>query len=189
MATLNSFQYFNFECFLSIFKFLTILNHINLKAILYSSVERIEQVEEMVSQLQVQCAELSDRLSEYESIGFTGGPAALKRELHRLQQAEAVLTSEEGELRSKIEASQRECQSLHQTLEETKKQLTDKSTAYERITKLVSRTQKKILLITRERDSYRQQLDLYEKEITIADSSNVMAERIPALERALEGYR
>ena len=148
-----------------------------------------EAMEQMVTELEVKRAELSDRLSEYESIGFSSGPAALKRELNRLQQAEALLTSEEGQLRSKVEASQRECQILQRNLEETKKLLADKTVSLERITKLVSRTQKKMLLVTRERDSYRQQLDLYEKEITIAESTNVMAERIPALERALEGYR
>lgn len=151
--------------------------------------ERMEQVEETVSQLQVKCAELSDRLTEYESIGFTGGPMVLKREFNRLQQAEAVLTAEEGQLRSKAEASQRECRSLRDKWEETKKILADKSINYERMTKLISRTQKKMILITRERDSYRQQLDLYEKEITISDPNNLMAERIPSLERALEGYR
>lgn len=147
------------------------------------------QLEETVSQLQVKCAELSDRLSEYESIGFTGGPSALKRELNRLQQAEAVLTAEEGQLRSKADVSERKCQSLEEKWEETKKLLSDKLILCERMTKHISRTQKKMMLITRERDSYRQQLDLYEKEVTISDPNNLMAERIPSLERALEGYR
>lgn len=151
--------------------------------------ERMSQMEETVSQLQVKCVELSDRLSEYESIGFSGGPAVLKRELNRLQQAEAVLTSEEGQLRSKVEASERKLQSLQEKWDETKKHLSDKTIMCERMTKLISRTQKKMMLITRERDSYRQQLDLYEKEVTISDPNNLMAERIPSLERALEGYR
>ncbi|XP_043468626.1 mitotic spindle assembly checkpoint protein MAD1-like [Leptopilina heterotoma] len=151
--------------------------------------ERMEQMEETVSQFQVKCIELSDRLSEYESIGFSGGPAVLKRELNRLQQAEAVLTSDEGQLRSKVEAFERKCQSLQEKCDETKKLLSDKTILCERMTKLISRTQKKMMLITRERDSYRQQLDLYEKEVTISDPNNLMAERIPSLERALEGYR
>ncbi|XP_014484736.1 PREDICTED: mitotic spindle assembly checkpoint protein MAD1 [Dinoponera quadriceps] len=45
-----------------------------------------------------------------------------------------------------------------------------------------------MILVTRERDSYRQQLDWYEKELTM-DGNNAMAERIPALERAIDGYR
>ncbi|CAK9811320.1 Mitotic spindle assembly checkpoint protein MAD1 [Anthophora plagiata] len=127
--------------------------------------EHTEKVEQQVATLEAKKTELSLRLSEYESIGITGGPSLLKRELNRLQQAELVLKSEEGQLRSKLDAALRETALLSKNYEE-----------------------KKMILVTRERDSYRQQLDLYEKEITV-DSNSAITERIPALERTIDTYR
>ena len=145
-------------------------------------------MEQQVASLEAKKTELSLSLTEYESIGITGGPIALKRELNRLQQAELVLKSEEGHLRSKLDAALRESHTLSKNYEDAKKLAMDVTVSKEQLNKLVSRLQKKMILITRERDSYRQQLDLYEKEMTI-DSNNAMTERIPALERTIDVYR
>lgn len=145
-------------------------------------------MEQQVAILEAKQSELALRLQEYETIGLTGGPAALKRELNRLQQAELNLRVEEGQLRSRLDAALREIQNLSKNYEDAKRLANDVTSSKEKLNKLVSRLQKKMILVTRERDSYRQQLDLYEKEMTV-DSNNAMTERIPALERALDGYR
>lgn len=155
---------------------------------LFRRLEHTEKVEQQVATLDAKKTELQLRLSEYESIGITGGATALKRELNRLQQAELVLKSEEGQLRSKLDATLRESQCLSKNYEDAKKLATDVTISKEKLNKLVSRLQKKMILVTRERDSYRQQLDLYEKEITV-DSNNAITERIPALERTIDSYR
>lgn len=65
---------------------------------------------------------------------------------------------------------------------------------------LIHRLQKKLLLISRERDSYRLQLDSYEKDLTMVAScndgleagSNIVQsqkQRIDSLEKILDGYR
>ncbi|XP_043251140.1 mitotic spindle assembly checkpoint protein MAD1 isoform X2 [Colletes gigas] len=150
--------------------------------------EHTQKVEQQVASLEVKNTELSLRLSEYESIGITGGSFALKRELNRLQQAELVLKAEEGQMRSKLDAALRESQCLSKNYEEIKKLVTEVTISKEKLNKLVSRLQKKMILVTRERDSYRQQLDMYEQDITV-DSNNAIIERIPALERAIDAYR
>lgn len=127
-------------------------------------------------------------MQEYETIGIGGGPMAMKRELNRLQQAEVDLRAEEGQLRSRLDAALRESQNLSKNYENAKKLTNDVMLSKEKLTKLVGRLQKKMMLVTRERDSYRQQLDLYEKEMTV-DGNNAMTERIPALERVIDGYR
>ncbi|XP_043516097.1 mitotic spindle assembly checkpoint protein MAD1 [Frieseomelitta varia] len=150
--------------------------------------EHTEKLEQQVASLEAKKTELSLSLAEYESIGITGGPIALKRELNRLQQAELVLKAEEGQLRSKLDAALRESHTLSKNYEDAKKLAMDVTVSKEQLNKLVSRLQKKMILVTRERDSYRQQLDLYEKEMTI-DSNNAMTERIPTLERTIDVYR
>ncbi|XP_011695056.1 PREDICTED: mitotic spindle assembly checkpoint protein MAD1 [Wasmannia auropunctata] len=150
--------------------------------------EHTEKVEQQVAVLEAKRSELALRLQEYETIGITGGPAAMKRELNRLQQAEVDLRAEEGQLRSKLDAVLRELQNLSKNYEEARKLAADVTLSKEKLSKLVNRLQKKMILVTRERDSYRQQLDLYEKEITV-DGNNAMTERIPALERVIDGYR
>ncbi|XP_011258714.1 mitotic spindle assembly checkpoint protein MAD1 [Camponotus floridanus] len=150
--------------------------------------EHTEKVEQQVAVLEAKRSELALRLQEYETIGIIGGPTAVKRELNRLQQAEVDLRAEEGQLRSRLDAVLRESQNLSKNYENAKKLATDVTSSKEKLNKLVSRLQKKMILVTRERDSYRQQLDLYEKEMTV-DGNNAMTERIPALERAIDGYR
>ncbi|XP_076644643.1 mitotic arrest-deficient 1 isoform X2 [Halictus rubicundus] len=150
--------------------------------------DHTEKIEQQVATLEAKKTELSLRLSEYESIGITGGPSVLKRELNRLQQTELVLKSEEGQLKSRLDAALRENHSLQKNYEDAKKLATDVTVSKEKLNKLVSRLQKKMILVTRERDSYRQQLDLYEKEITV-DSNSAITERIPALERTIDAYR
>ncbi|RLU19512.1 hypothetical protein DMN91_008069 [Ooceraea biroi] len=150
--------------------------------------EQTEKIEQQVALLETKRSELTHRLQEYETIGIVGGPMAVKRELNRLQQAEVDLRAEEGQLRSRLDAALRESQSLSKNYENAKKLANDVTSSKEKLNKLVGRLQKKMMLVTRERDSYRQQLDMYEKEMTV-DSNNAMTERIPALERVIDGYR
>lgn len=145
-------------------------------------------MEQQAAMLEAKRSELAYRLQEYETIGIIGGPIAMKRELNRLQQAEIELRAEEGQLRSRLDAVLRESQNLSKNYEDAKKLASDVTSSKEKLNKLISRLQKKMMLVTRERDSYRQQLDLYEREITV-DGSNAMTERIPSLERAIDGYR
>lgn len=62
---------------------------------------------------------------------------------------------------------------------------------------LFHRMQKKLLLVSRERDSYRLQLDSYEKDLTVTLNPNnininqlqTQRERIEALEKIVDNYR
>ncbi|XP_014207576.1 mitotic spindle assembly checkpoint protein MAD1 [Copidosoma floridanum] len=155
--------------------------------------QRTENLERQITQLEVTRGELLAKISDYEAIGISGGPTAVKREINRLQLAELTLTAEEGQLRSKVDSLKRELQDAQRKIEETKKQLAETVSSNERLSRFISRLQKKTSLVTRERDSYRQQLDTYEKEITAYQNTevapNISTERIPALERAIEGYK
>lgn len=83
-------------------------------------------------------------------------------------------------------------------LERNQKQVNDLQNVQQQHQSLVHRLQKKLLLVSRERDSYRLQLDAYEKDLTVnlaSGASNAAAqmaahkERIDNLEKIVEGYR
>ncbi|XP_014222520.1 mitotic spindle assembly checkpoint protein MAD1 [Trichogramma pretiosum] len=154
--------------------------------------QRTENLEKQVSQLEFSQAELLSKLSEYEELGISGGPSAVRREIKSLQSAVLDLTAEGGELRQKINILEKDLANANSKVEETKKLLTDTINSHDRLTRFVSRLQKKMSLVTRERDSYRQQLDSYEKEITAYhnnENPSVSNDRIPVLERTIESYR
>ena len=89
--------------------------------------------------------------------------------------------------------SQTEC-------DKNKKLATHHQISIQKQQNLIHRLQKKLVLISRERDSYRKQLDSYEKDLTICmnpastaqPGSNqllIQKERIDSLEKVVDGYR
>lgn len=76
---------------------------------------------------------------------------------------------------------------------------TDLKTIHQQQQTLVHRLQKKLQLVSRERDSYRTQLDSYEKDLTIfvapeqqnpvQTQMSAQKERIENLEKCLDGYK
>lgn len=84
-------------------------------------------------------------------------------------------------------------------LEKANKLLNDLKVTSDQKQNLIHRMQKKLLLVSRERDSYRLQLDSYEKDLTMcvtpsssATGMNTMQsqkERIENLERIIDSYR
>jgi mitotic spindle assembly checkpoint protein MAD1 len=82
-------------------------------------------------------------------------------------------------------------------LEKTQKLLSEMKKTGEQKQNLFHRMQKKLLLVSRERDSYRLQLDSYEKDLTVTLNPNnininqlqTQRERIEALEKIVDNYR
>lgn len=78
-------------------------------------------------------------------------------------------------------------------LERSTKQLSDMQHLQQQHQALVHRLQKKLMLVSRERDSYRQQLDTYEKDLTMniapGGTPHGDKERIDNLEKIVESYR
>lgn len=81
-------------------------------------------------------------------------------------------------------------------LERSTKQLSDLQHLQQQHQALVHRLQKKLMLVSRERDSYRQQLDTYEKDLTMNIAPGGQGgmpqsdkERIDNLEKIVDSYR
>lgn len=84
--------------------------------------------------------------------------------------------------------------------EKTKAHTNELQTNVQRQQKLIHRIQKKLLLVSRERDSYRMQLDSYERDMTVCfnlassgssgtNQQQTQRERIESLEGMLDNYR
>lgn len=125
------------------------------------------------------------------------GPELLRIRIETLQQKELLFTSDLANVESRLKSIQHAKSLVDAELEKASKQIEKLQTVNEQHDILIKRLQKKLILVSRERDSYRSQLDLYEKELTISSTATLFSSsqhqqqksRIEALEKAVEGYR
>lgn len=142
--------------------------------------------------------------------------------IEHLQQQEINLTSEKVELESQVSTYlhvnyfnicssnylnnfflifDKDAKVAKMELEKTRNLLKDMQIMDKQRQNMIHRMQKKISLVSRERDSYRSQLDSYEKDLTIClnpassgsaavpQQHQTQAERIANLEKIIEEYR
>ncbi|XP_034835288.1 mitotic spindle assembly checkpoint protein MAD1-like [Maniola hyperantus] len=162
-------------------------------------VEALQPAQQELHEARVKLASLESSLEEWKSAA----------QVHGVESARALSSALETALNSQLSAvadcSQVQSQ-LAQLTEEVatqkferdkaKAQLNDLQIVRKNQESLIHRLQKRLLLVTRERDSYRQQLDSYEKELTVtlsgatgAGSTALLSARVEQLEKALQGYR
>ncbi|KAH0815712.1 hypothetical protein GEV33_007078 [Tenebrio molitor] len=165
-----------------------------------------KEQEKKLAHLQAQQVQTELHLDEWRSVArgiceTTGSdsslPHLLRSAVERLQQQEISLTSAKVELDSQLTAAQYEVKVARAELEKTQKLLSEMKKTGEQKQNLFHRMQKKLLLVSRERDSYRLQLDSYEKDLTVTLNPNnininqlqTQRERIEALEKIVDNYR
>ncbi|XP_057656026.1 mitotic spindle assembly checkpoint protein MAD1 [Diorhabda carinulata] len=164
--------------------------------------------EKKYADLQLQETKKSMELSEWRAVarGICEStqpdstlPHLLRKIVERLQQQELTLTAEKVELESQVKAITYEARVAGSEIEKNSQLLVDlKQTAAQR-QKLIHRLEKRLMLVTRERDSYRLQLDSYEKDLTMnplsVGTSNAINQiqsqkkRIETLEKNVMEYR
>ncbi|KAJ8972305.1 hypothetical protein NQ314_000220 [Rhamnusium bicolor] len=165
--------------------------------------------EKKLTDLQVQETQNAMYLNEWRAVARgicestesdSALPHLLRSTVERLQQQELTLTSEKVELESQLKTVSHEAKVAKSELEKNLKLLGELKTTGEQKQSLIHRMQKKLLLVSRERDSYRLQLDSYEKDLTLCaitttssgsgpNQLQAQKERIENLERIVEGYR
>ncbi|XP_045777469.1 mitotic spindle assembly checkpoint protein MAD1-like [Maniola jurtina] len=162
-------------------------------------VEALQPVQQELHEAKIKLACLESSLEEWKSAAQAHGVESARA------LSSALDTAFNSQLNAVADCSQAQSQ-LAQLTEEvaTMKYERDKATAKlndlqivrKNQESLIHRLQKRLLLVTRERDSYRQQLDSYEKELTVtlsgatgAGSTALLSARVEQLEKALQGYR
>ncbi|GLV40114.1 Mitotic arrest-deficient 1 [Carabus blaptoides fortunei] len=124
-------------------------------------------------------------------------PKHVRQCIEKLQQQEISLTADKVQLESQLKSCQHDVKCVKLEQERSTKQLSDLQHLQQQHQALVHRLQKKLMLVSRERDSYRLQLDTYEKDLTVNIApgghgfaqSGTHKERIENLEKIVDGYR
>ncbi|XP_031327824.1 mitotic spindle assembly checkpoint protein MAD1 isoform X2 [Photinus pyralis] len=166
-----------------------------------------KEQEKKLSALQVAQVQSELYLNEWRSVArgiceTTGSdatlPHLLRSVVEHLQQQELTLTEMKVQLESQLNVTTHDAKVARSELEKCQNLISDLQASDQHKQNLIRRMQKKLLLVSRERDSYRLQLDSYERDLTMTVSSANAAQggvqqsqrdRIENLERIVDGYR
>ncbi|XP_059189647.1 mitotic spindle assembly checkpoint protein MAD1 [Centropristis striata] len=153
--------------------------------------ERMEKTKEELVNLELEKERLTEKLQAWENLGQSTGlnirkPEDLSREVIQIQQREIALKEQNYTLNSRVrsvEHSQSELraelsQQRSKTLEEQKKRETQDA--------LVRRLQKRVLLLTKERDGMRAILESYDSELAPTEYSPQLNKRLREAEDVLQ---
>uniref|UniRef100_A0AAZ3Q1Z7 Mitotic spindle assembly checkpoint protein MAD1 n=1 Tax=Oncorhynchus tshawytscha TaxID=74940 RepID=A0AAZ3Q1Z7_ONCTS len=151
-------------------------------------VERMEKMKEEMVNVELEKEKLSQKLQAWENLGQSTGlnirtPEDLSREVIQIQQREIAVKQHNYTLTSRsVERSKADLQgellSLRsKALEEQKKRETQES--------LVRRLQKRVLLLTKERDGMRAILESYDSELSSSDYTPQLSRRLREAEDVL----
>ncbi|KAK6301054.1 hypothetical protein J4Q44_G00291520 [Coregonus suidteri] len=141
-------------------------------------VERMEKMKEELVNVELEKEKLSQKLQAWENLGQSTGlnirtPEDLSREVIQIQQREITLKQQNYTLTSRdLVLSLRS-----KALEEQKKRETQES--------LVRRLQKRVLLLTKERDGMRAILESYDSELSTGDYTPQLNRRLREAEDIL----
>nr|CAD7405661.1 unnamed protein product [Timema poppensis] len=153
-----------------------------------------EKDQEMVH-LQTEHAQLQRLLIEWQSVSQehcadrSAAPAAIKKLIIELQHKELLLSAEKGQIASNLKTLEKKQSSLTLEMEEALKKAQKHEAIKEQQASLIRRLQKKLLLVSRDRDYYRSQLDIYEKDDTMTSAptlSNSQQQQVQQLQTRLE---
>jgi len=116
------------------------------------------------------------------------GVALAKEAVRKWQEKELQLVSQVAGLRAREKELEEQFKEKEESLKSEKSVLSKVRAEQEEQTRLLKRLQRKLLLVTKERDSYKGVLDSYEKEVTLS-GQEMDRERFAAQERTLEEYK
>ncbi|XP_013871306.1 mitotic spindle assembly checkpoint protein MAD1 [Austrofundulus limnaeus] len=158
---------------------------------LRKKLERMAKTKEELVNMELEKERLAEKLQAWENLGQSTGlnirkPEDLSREVIQIQQREIALKEQNYTLSSRLRSLERmqleHCAELTQqsgkTLEEQKKREAQDS--------LVRRLQRRVLLLTKERDGMRAILESYDNELASTEYSPQLGKRLREAEDILQ---
>lgn len=166
-----------------------------IKMQLQSCQEQLKQTQSFESE----CESLKQKLLEWEQVLAAKFPLQVSQQISSLQQSENDLKSEINNVKAKLEENetvirqqqqqqQHQQQQLEQKKIESEKEISQLKKKVAELGDLAKKLNKKFILVTHERDGYKNTLAKYEQDVTI-DFNKASQERISFLEATLEQYR
>ncbi|RUS86158.1 hypothetical protein EGW08_006106 [Elysia chlorotica] len=133
---------------------------------------QIDSLRERSAKLEVENEELKERLTRWEMKDTSGSrrpqsPSSLSKRIQELESTNASLLMTQGEMQSRINISERKVEHGEAQLQRLVSALTMEKNTSSQFTDLVKRLKRKLLLLSKERDAYKNLLDSYESEVTV----------------------
>lgn len=171
-------------------------NNLLLKEQCDSMKKKLERLEDKLASYNKLVAEnqmIKSKLDQWETSDKSGhkmrSPSELSKRVVELQNAEAIMLSKQGELQTRLHIKENTLHNLQEQVNSLQQQVVMEKTKQQQEAELIKRLKRKLLLVTKERDSYKRIIDSYESELTVSLDSAGSLSRIQQLEENVEGYR
>lgn len=155
---------------------------------------RVNKLEADLEVAQEDLASWAEMIREFMNVeereSYVGhmGLEKARETLGERQRKVALLVEEGANVKSQVSVLERKVGELGRERDVQAKEVTTLKESQEEQAKLVKRLQRKLLLVTKERDGYKGVLDSYEKEVTLS-GSQLDKVKVEALENTIEEYR
>ncbi|XP_051939979.1 mitotic spindle assembly checkpoint protein MAD1 isoform X2 [Hippocampus zosterae] len=152
--------------------------------------ERMTQTKEDLINVELEKEKLTEKVRAWENLGQSTGlnirkPEDLSREVNQIHQREIVLKEQNYALNSRIRSVERSLSELETELLQQRSKTLEEQNKRETQSLLLSRLQKRLLLLTKERDGMRSILDSYDGELGPAEHSPQLSKRLKEAEEVL----
>ncbi|XP_041642290.1 mitotic spindle assembly checkpoint protein MAD1 [Cheilinus undulatus] len=158
---------------------------------LRKKLERMEKTKEELVNMELEKERLAEKLQAWENLGQSTGlnirkPEDLSREVIQIQQREIALKELNYTLNSRMRSVERLQSELRAELTQQRGKALEEQKKREIQDLLVRRLQKRVLLLTKERDGMRSILESYDSELAPAEYSPQLSKRVKEAEEMLQ---
>nr|XP_033819016.1 mitotic spindle assembly checkpoint protein MAD1 [Geotrypetes seraphini]XP_033819017.1 mitotic spindle assembly checkpoint protein MAD1 [Geotrypetes seraphini]XP_033819018.1 mitotic spindle assembly checkpoint protein MAD1 [Geotrypetes seraphini] len=158
---------------------------------LHRVVERYEKLKEEMVTLELENEKILEKLKKWENLEQITGlnirtPDDLSRQILTLQQREIALKEQNISITNSARSIEKARKQLQEELIKVKNQLLEEKKKREQQEALVRRLQKRVLLLTKERDGMRAILDSYDSELMPSEYSPQLSRRVREAEEMLQ---
>ncbi|XP_010001578.1 PREDICTED: mitotic spindle assembly checkpoint protein MAD1 [Chaetura pelagica] len=158
---------------------------------LQRKLERYEKVQAQLVTIELENEKLLGKLKSWEKVDQNIGlnirtPDDLSRHIVALQQRELVLKEQNSTITNSARALEKARQHLQEEILRIQSQLLDEKKKREQHEALVRRLQKRVLLLTKERDGMRAILESYDSELSPAEHSPQLNRRMREAEEMVQ---
>ncbi|EOB00950.1 Mitotic spindle assembly checkpoint protein MAD1, partial [Anas platyrhynchos] len=158
---------------------------------LQRKLERYEKVQAQLVTVELENEKLLGKLKSWEKLDQSTGlnirtPDDLSRQIVALQQRELVLKEQNSTVTNSARTLEKARQQLQEEILQIQSQLLEEKKKREQHEALVRRLQKRVLLLTKERDGMRAILESYDSELTPSEHSPQLNRRMREAEEMVQ---